>query len=74
MDAQRARAVPDKWDRDMRTAQVGRTVVMGAAAGALVDCGRRQSPDGASTEPIGAGQRHQDCLTFLVPGGIKIVS
>ena len=58
----------------MRTAQVGRTVVMSAAAGALVDCGHRQSPDSAPTEPIGAGQRHQDCLTFLVPGGIKTMS
>jgi hypothetical protein len=31
-------------------------------------------PDSASTKPIGAGQSYQDCLTFLVPGGIKKIS
>lgn len=31
-------------------------------------------PDGASTKPISAGMSYQDCLTFLVPGGIKAIS
>jgi hypothetical protein len=31
-------------------------------------------PDSASTKPIGAGNGYNDCLTFLVPGGIKAIS
>jgi len=31
-------------------------------------------PDAASTAPIAAGKGYDDCLTFLVPGGIKKVS
>jgi hypothetical protein len=31
-------------------------------------------PDAASTKPIATGKSYDDCLTFLVPGGIKKVS
>ncbi len=31
-------------------------------------------PDAASTKPLGTGKGYDDCLTFLVPGGIKRVS
>ena len=31
-------------------------------------------PDAASTTPIPAGQGYDDCMTFLIPGGIKAVS
>jgi hypothetical protein len=31
-------------------------------------------PDAASTAPLAAGKGYDDCLTFLVPGGIKKVS
>ena len=31
-------------------------------------------PDTASTKPLGTGKSYDDCLTFLVPGGIKKVS
>jgi hypothetical protein len=31
-------------------------------------------PDSASTKPLGAGRGYDDCLTFLVPGGITKVS
>jgi hypothetical protein len=31
-------------------------------------------PDAASTKPLAAGKSYDDCLTFLVPGGIKKVS
>src|SRR5437764_821090 len=31
-------------------------------------------PDAASTKPLGTGQGYDDCLTFLVPGGIKRIS
>jgi hypothetical protein len=31
-------------------------------------------PDSASTKPMGAGKGYDDCLTFLVPGGITRVS
>jgi hypothetical protein len=31
-------------------------------------------PDAASTKPIGTGKGYDDCLTFLVPGGITKVS
>ena len=31
-------------------------------------------PDRASTKPLGAGRGYDDCLTFLVPGGITKVS
>ena len=31
-------------------------------------------PDMASTTPLGAGHSYDDCLTFLVPGGITKVS
>jgi hypothetical protein len=31
-------------------------------------------PDAASTTPIGTGKGYDDCLTFLVPGGITKVS
>jgi hypothetical protein len=31
-------------------------------------------PDAASTKPIGTGKSYNDCLTFLVPGGITKVS
>ncbi len=31
-------------------------------------------PDSASTKPIGTGSGYDDCLTFLVPGGITKVS
>src|SRR5690348_11036639 len=31
-------------------------------------------PDAASTKPLGAGKSYDDCLTFLVPGGITKVS
>jgi len=34
----------------------------------------RRCPDSASTKPIGAGHGYEDCLTFLVPGGIKRIS
>jgi hypothetical protein len=31
-------------------------------------------PDAASTKPMGSGKGYDDCLTFLVPGGITKVS
>jgi hypothetical protein len=31
-------------------------------------------PDAASTKPLATGRGYDDCLTFLVPGGIKQVS
>jgi hypothetical protein len=31
-------------------------------------------PDAASTAPLGTGKSYDDCLTFLVPGGITKVS
>ena len=31
-------------------------------------------PDAASTKPLGTGKSYDDCLTFLVPGGITKVS
>jgi hypothetical protein len=31
-------------------------------------------PDTASTKPLGTGKSYDDCLTFLVPGGITKVS
>jgi hypothetical protein len=31
-------------------------------------------PDAASTKPLAAGKSYDDCLTFLVPGGITKVS
>ena len=31
-------------------------------------------PDAASTTPIPAGKGYDDCMTFLIPGGIKAVS
>jgi hypothetical protein len=31
-------------------------------------------PDAASTKPIATGKGYDDCLTFLIPGGIKKVS
>jgi hypothetical protein len=31
-------------------------------------------PDAASTKPMGTGKSYDDCLTFLVPGGISKVS
>jgi hypothetical protein len=31
-------------------------------------------PDSASTKPIATGKGYDDCLTFLVPGGIKKIS
>ena len=31
-------------------------------------------PDAASTKPLGTGKGYDDCLTFLVPGGITKVS
>jgi hypothetical protein len=31
-------------------------------------------PDAASTKPLAAGKSYDDCLTFLVPGGISKVS
>jgi hypothetical protein len=31
-------------------------------------------PDAASTKPMGTGSSYDDCLTFLVPGGISKVS
>jgi hypothetical protein len=31
-------------------------------------------PDAASTKPLGTGSSYDDCLTFLVPGGITKVS
>ena len=31
-------------------------------------------PDAASTAPLGAGRGYDDCLTFLIPGGITKVS
>ena len=31
-------------------------------------------PDAASTAPLGMGKGYEDCLTFLVPGGITKVS
>jgi hypothetical protein len=31
-------------------------------------------PDAASTTPIPAGKGYNDCMTFLIPGGIKAIS
>ena len=31
-------------------------------------------PDAASTTPIPAGKGYDDCMTFLIPGGIKAIS
>jgi hypothetical protein len=31
-------------------------------------------PDAASTTPIPAGKGYNDCMTFLIPGGIKSIS
>ena len=31
-------------------------------------------PDAASTTPIPAGKGYDDCMTFLIPGGIKSIS
>jgi hypothetical protein len=31
-------------------------------------------PDAASTAPIGTGKGYDDCLTFLIPGGITKIS